>query len=522
MTKYPILPRLIIGILCITAIASGILLFISPPSLFPDPANGFNVMRCMEMGGHFNQLISPDQDDISKNTSEFLTWWSPGQYLLPYIFKLIFGLNTGQACAVTITLFQLSGLTGFYTFFKKIGFTPMIAAVSVAFIACQQFFAVPYVFYNGGEILLFGFTGWFLYGCTALKATGWKLGIFVLLAGLTGFLCKSSVMWMYGAGLIFLWLRLLADGSKKSNWLKTGLWIAVPALVAISAIWLFFLSKGENPTSAAGGLKLTWQTFIFPLASPMLAGFSVDDLSNGLIYHTGKAMFSCPQAIIILLILAVLSIWLIISIIRKIPNDNYRLLIIIFYLTAFVFFSVAYLRQMNISYEARHFRIIGLIIIPGVIYLVSQAKAGYRFVFGLIWIFIAVTSILYLSGGYSFNKTKSAHGVSGIAHQDIDQQALDTVMKLDRQNHNAIFVFVNNNTSLEVIHNRVINLDPIGDDLKIDFDDYEHDGHAGPLYIILPDSYAGPKEKMILKAFNGYKGWYGSMISNRYVMYAAK
>ena len=62
----------------------GVLLVISPPSVFPDPANGFQVMRCMELGGKFNRMITPDQDDFSKNTSEFLTWWSPGQYLIPF------------------------------------------------------------------------------------------------------------------------------------------------------------------------------------------------------------------------------------------------------------------------------------------------------------------------------------------------------------------------------------------------------------------------------------------------------
>jgi hypothetical protein len=49
-----------------------------------------------------------------------------------------------------------------------------------------------------------------------------------------------------------------------------------------------------------------------------------------------------------------------------------------------------------------------------------------------------------------------------------------------------------------------------------------YDGHAGPLYIILPESYAGPKEKFILKGFTDYHGWYGSMLSDNYVMYAAK
>ncbi len=95
-------------------------------------------------------------------------------------------------------------------------------------------------------------------------------------------------------------------------------------------------------------------------------------------------------------------------------------------------------------------------------------------------------------------------------------------MAIDRQQKNATFVFVNKDIGLEITHNRILNLEPIGDDLKIDFDDYEFDGHAGPLYIILPDSYAGPKEKFILKSFPNYKGWYGSMLSDKYVMYQAK
>ena len=46
--------------------ALGVLLVISPPPIFPDPANGFQVMRCMELGGKFNRMITPDQDDFYK------------------------------------------------------------------------------------------------------------------------------------------------------------------------------------------------------------------------------------------------------------------------------------------------------------------------------------------------------------------------------------------------------------------------------------------------------------------------
>jgi hypothetical protein len=514
--------KIIMGSLFSLIVILGILSFVAPPSLFPDPTNGFLVMRSMEMGGKFNLMVTPDQDNFAKNTSEFLTWWSPGQYLVPYSFKLIFGVNSGQASALTVLLCQLLGLSGFFAFFKKAGFTPFIAALSVLFIASQQFFVVPYVFYNGGEILSFAFTGWFLFGCVSLQKPSWLLMVFILLSGLVGFFCKSSTMWVYAAGLLFIWIRISSPNKDLIARIKNGLWIVIPAVIAIAAIYIFFLSKGQNPASASAGFKLTLKTFAFPLASPLLSGFSIDDICHGLIYHTGKAIFNDWQAITILILLAILSLRLVKSILKKVPDQNYRLLLIIFYTAAFLFFSYVYLMQKAISYEARHFRVIGLLVIPGAIYVFSQVKKPYRHLLCVVWAGIALTSIFYLVKGYRYNQNKSAHGVSGIAQQNIDQTALNKVIAIDQHVRNATFVFVNKELGLEIQHNRILGLEPIGDDLKIDFDDYEHDGHAGPLYIILPDNYAGPKEKFILKSFPDYRGWYGSKLSDKYVMYEAK
>jgi hypothetical protein len=66
----------------------GIILFFIPPALFPDPGQGFQVLRSIQFGSGFNNFVSPDQSDISQNYTEFLTWWSPGQYLVPFLFKL--------------------------------------------------------------------------------------------------------------------------------------------------------------------------------------------------------------------------------------------------------------------------------------------------------------------------------------------------------------------------------------------------------------------------------------------------
>ena len=513
--------KIILLITCLAILVMGIVLFFIPPALFPDPEQGFQVLRCMLSGGGFNHLISPDQSDISQNYTEFLTWWSPGQYLVPYLFKLIAGINTGHAIAFAVTICQLIGLAGFYAFFKKTGFTPLVAATSLVFIICQVAFVVPFVYYNGGEVLIFAFEGWFLYGCAALKKPGIKFVVFVLVSGWIGFFLKSSFLWIYIAGLCCLWIRLSLNNAGVVEWIKKGLLIGLPAAVSLATIYLFYISKGQSPASTANGFKLTAETFSFPLASPVLSGFSVDDLVHGLIYHTGKPLFNAQWSTIILIIIAVISALFILRIISKVPNSHYSLFITVFYLAALFIFGFSYLHQLNISYEARHFRIIGILIVPGVIYLVGTFKPGYKFLCALIFAGIAYFSFSYLIKGYKINY-RNARGRSGIAQTDIDQQSLNTMMKLDRENRNATFVFVSNDIGLEILHNRIITLQPIGDDLKINADDYTYKGFAGPLYIVLPESYNGPKEKMVMKSFPGYTGWDISMLSDNYVLYVAK
>lgn len=493
------------------------MIFVYPPSIFPDASRGFQVMRSIQMGGGFNMLVSPSQDAIASNASQFLTWWSPGQYLIPYFLKWIFSVNTGQASVLTIFIFQLSGLAGFYFFFKKAGFSPIIAAISLAFIVCQVAFIVPYVFYNGGELLLFGFEGWFMYGCIAIKKPGFKLILFVLLSGWAGFFCKSSFMWIYGAGLLCLWIRLSGKWNI-GRYIKNGFWVFVPAAISLAAIYIFFLSKGDNPAADSTGFSLTWQTFSFPLASPLLAGFSVDDLFQGLVNH--PAMPMC-YIIAILLLLAIISILLVMCIVKYVPDRNYRIFIIVFYTVSILFFTLAYLRQLNISYEGRHFRLIGLLIVPGVIYLISKLKAPFKIVFGLVCTSIAVMSFVFFIKGYTFNKNISARGNSGMAQADITQSALNYILTLDRQTQNAVFVFTDPFLGLEIAHNRMITIDMPETGTDIDPYDYLYDGHAGPLYILVPANYKASQVAMLLKFFPGYNNFSAKKLSG-YVLYSAK
>ncbi|WP_158825095.1 hypothetical protein [Mucilaginibacter lacusdianchii] len=517
------LPRIILYILSTLTVVLGVISYMGPPAIFPDPSWGFQVMRSMERGGGFNLLIGPSAEDVSKNAAEFISWWSPGQYLAPYLFKTLFHTNTAQAAVITVTACQLLGIAGFYNLFKKVGFSRLIAAISVAVIVCQQYFYIPYSFYNGGEVLLFAYAGWFLYGCLSFRKINVGMLLFILLSGWAGFFCKSSMMWIYASGLLCLWINLSYYEKNWWQWIRNGIWMAPPAILSVAAIYVFYLSKGQTPASTHAGIRLAWETFGFPLASPLLSGFSVDELTHGLIYHPDGPMFSLPVTLIIIWALAILSILVVVKLIRTIPQRHYTILIAVFYVVSVLFFSYAFLRQLAISYEGRHFRIVGLLIIPGIVYLLSNTKVLYRAAFGLMIVFILAFSLNKLKDEYAYNKEESAHGTSGLTQGFIDQPTLNYIMQLDKQQRNATFVFVSADLGLEINNNRIITIEPIGHDVKIDYYDYLHEGHAGPLYIVLPSDYEEQgRDKFIMKCFPGYKNFKTTALTEDYTIYSAQ
>src|SRR6202012_2394523 len=304
---------------------------------------------------------------------------------------------------------------------------------------------------------------WFLYGCLSIKKSGWQLLLFVLLSGWVGFFCKSSFIWIYAAGLLCIWLRLSAINNKMNipSSLKTGILLAIPAVISLACIYIFFLSKGDNPAAASTGFKFGLQTFSFPLGSPIISGFSVDDVMHGLLFPTFTPFLTPGHTIVVVVVLAIFSVALIGAIIRYVPKNDYRLFLMVFYVVSIFFFSWAYLRQLTISYEGRHFRIVGILIVPGMIYLISKIKSAYQVTFGVLCAALAFTNYAFFVKAYTFNKNVSARGTSGMAQEYIDQPSLNYIMKLDKQNKQAIFVFTSADLPLEIVNNRAINIDPL-------------------------------------------------------------
>jgi len=518
--------RILLLFVSLCVVLLGILIFAVPPGTDPDPCWGFMIMNSMEHGGHFNLLVSPAQNNIANNRYEFLSWWSPGQYMLPYFFKSLLKVTTGQAVSLTIAICGLVGLMGYYKLFTQLGFTKWIAAISIAFIASQLLFISPFTYYLGGESPIFAFMGWFLYGCFSFKKITWQLLVFIFLGGLIGFFAKSSFLWMYAAGLACVWINLSLyetphPYAKKGvlKWLKNGSLLAIPFICAIAVIYIFYLSKGDNPTSDQGSYLIRPETFGYPLASPLLSAFSVDEYLGGLLDLSSGASMPHHKAVIVVLIAAFFSLAYLFLTTKLSPGTKYRLAFCVFYGTGVVFFTYMYLKQATISYEGRHFRIIGLLFIPGFVYMLFKTKVT-RALFFVAWIFFIYTAFNFFKEGYKANR-EDARGNTGLAQQVYDKAALSEIVKLDKYNRGAIFVLTSSDIGAEINNNRVITFD---NDTPIQsIADLKYHGTAGPLYILMPASYlTNGREKAILSTFLNYNSFTCKQLSPGYYLYYAR
>lgn len=151
--------RLLIGTLVFVPIAYAIIALYIRVSIDRDSAWGLLVLDAMRHGGSFNYLVSPDQANIANDHRMFLTMWSPGQYLFPGLFEFL-GLNLGDSLILTITLFLVLGVLGWYAFYHAAGFPLRTIAISCLLMICTQWFTKFFGEYYGGETLLFGVAPW--------------------------------------------------------------------------------------------------------------------------------------------------------------------------------------------------------------------------------------------------------------------------------------------------------------------------------------------------------------------------
>jgi hypothetical protein len=505
-------------ILCGLLTLTGLLV---PPSLSQDPSQGVMEWRTLVAGGPINSIITPDPADISRDRATLVTWWSPGQYLMPGIFTLL-GIRLGTAFTITVGVSLLSCLLGWIQVAKHFALSPRTATLAVLFIATFRYSTIPFGIYSGGEILLQGITPWLiLMGCrvpfiSALRAGGLAcLAIWIaFFAKLTGVMVASAALFA-GAVEALVRMRRITAG------MVAG---AVGAILALGSLYVAWFSRGTTPASGTGW-SFRFGDVFFALAAPWGAGISWGDILAAFlrrsVLHGEVATFDArpitggdPSAIVWFFLPPVLVFATVILKgwhLRADDANLSRLLVITagFYAVCVLAMSAIFLHGGDVNFEDRHLRAAGTLIFVCVLAVVGRLpqKSVYRFTVGIFCVLMALYGGISLVYRAWSTKQGEIDRYSRTRQPIVDRQAIEFAkVAFAREGRNSVFVLPSAEIACVFLPGARILSNHVEYESEAIISARTYRGKVqGRLYVIMPTRIAqSGKGTLLLKEFLDY------------------
>jgi len=259
-----------------------------PPMLNPDSAMGFYTWEAREAGGPWNCFQNAEPTDITRDRSEFLTWWSPGQYELPGLWRKL-GFSWGHVILLTTLGSCWAEAVGCWCLAQAVGAGPRAAAWFTVVSILEWHTLFQFGHFRGGDALLGAATPWMLLWAWRVRARpGWFLaGIPLILAG--GLYLKLSA--------ILLTAPLLAAAGSTNAWelrrrpLALGFWLIATALVAGATWWIVqneFINRGPGPGAGGGIGREIFSPLVFATLSPWLAACGIGSVLGRIYFWLGR------------------------------------------------------------------------------------------------------------------------------------------------------------------------------------------------------------------------------------------
>jgi hypothetical protein len=426
----------------ITALAiCGVLTTISllvPPFINADTGHGFLAWRG-SVRGAANSIIQPDPANIARDTVGFLTYLSPGQYLVPGVISLL-GVPLGIAMTLTVALSLLASLVGWVMVVRTFSPRTSLAILVVVLIGSFHYSTHAFSTYHGGEILLQAVTPWLV--LTAYRVPDMEVVPAALLAAgavFLAFLAKLTGLIVVAAALVAGSLVGLAFGRRITRGMIGG---ALGALITLTIIYITFLSRGWSAVSVTQiGHELYGSTDSITFASlvPWVSGISAA-APIGLIYPslgTPYLLIIIPPA---LLMAGLVFFWR-----PQTTNEKkFRLFCLWFYGTVSAVFILLFIRSALIELDERHLRSVGTLLF--VCALISALAAETpRWMRGL---FLALCALMALYGlaSFSYHELATARGqfldnTSWTNQRLIDASTIEFAREVyAREGRDALFV----------------------------------------------------------------------------------
>ncbi len=328
-------------------------LYIRPTINF-DSGYGFLALRNMLDGGAFNVVPVPDPADIANDRATFLSWWTPGQYVVPGAFVWL-GTDYGLAASLTALIATLVGVVGWVQVARSFNVTPFALLLFASGLVTFRHVTLPFQTYNGGEVLLFAVAPWSLHGMrwTVDKSAATCFAISLLAAALL-FFAKLTGLVVFGANVLAISL-LEAMRQHRVTSAVLAMWTA--SAIGAVLFMVFWHARGEVPAGVSG-FAFNWPAIWFPLTGAVLSGVSGLDLLSWLLPHASDLLVATY-------VLGPLSLLLMAWIWLRVRDTRYRAMgVCLFVVIAFYVTLVAalYFRGAPISLHERHLRYAGILL----------------------------------------------------------------------------------------------------------------------------------------------------------------
>jgi hypothetical protein len=380
-----------------------------PPMVASDSGIGFLALRSMFDGGAFNRITVPDPADIAGDVAIFLTWWSPGQYLVPGIFVWL-GTSYGLALSLTVVVATIIGVVGWIQVARSFAVSYFVLFTFALGLNTFAYVVLQFQFYWGGELLLFAAAPWSLYAmrwsadkppilCFTIALLSAALLFFAKLTGLIVFVANVAAL-----SLIALVNKRRLDSST----------IAMGAASAIAALcfMLFWVPRGQVPAGGAT-FSFSWLPIWFSFAGAAFSGISGLEFLHWSLKHRWVSTSNLWMGNDLGYLLGPIGLLLMTWVWLRLHHTRYRdmaalLLAIVILYTIVLAAAMQISEGGDIPFEERYFRYAGILFFLLLLTAVDQWRA--RFSKGLA---CAVVVALSLYGVKTFVTSVSAQTRTG-------------------------------------------------------------------------------------------------------------
>jgi hypothetical protein len=365
-----------------------------PPTVKIDSAMGFLALRSMLEGGAFNSITVADPANIANDIVIFLTWWSPGQYLVPGLFIWL-GTSYGVAVSLTALIATLIGVAGWIRVARSFAVSSFVLFVFVLGLNTFPYVTDRFLAYWGGELLLFAAAPWSLYAMrwAANKPPILCFTVSVLSAAVL-FFAKLSGLIVFATNVGAISLLALASQRRLSS-STIAMWVA--SAIAALCFMMFWAARGAVP---AGGstFSFSWLPIWFSVTAAAFSGMYGLDLFLG--HPWMQIDFQWATELLALLGLVVM-VWMWFRLGCTRYRDMAGLVLTIIVLHAIVVTAAMYVSERTyVDFQDRYYRYAGILFF--LLLLTAMDQWRMRFAKGLASVMVIVLGLYGLRNYASF------------------------------------------------------------------------------------------------------------------------